>query len=40
MRRLRCDLRLAWELTRGSDRGEWWRIALTAAGAALATGTR
>ncbi|CAL9456261.1 ABC transporter permease [Streptomyces sp. enrichment culture] len=38
MRRLRSDLRLAWELTRGSGRGEWWRIALTAAGAALATG--
>ncbi|MEU3936833.1 FtsX-like permease family protein [Streptomyces sp. NPDC029044] len=35
---LRADLRLAWELTRGSDRGEWWRVALTAAGAALATG--
>ncbi|WP_432118931.1 FtsX-like permease family protein [Streptomyces sp. bgisy032] len=35
---LRSDLRLAWQLTRGSDRGEWWRVALTAAGAALATG--
>ncbi|EFL32179.1 conserved hypothetical protein [Streptomyces viridochromogenes DSM 40736] len=35
---LRSDLRLAWELTRGSDRGEWWRLTLTAAGAALATG--
>ncbi|MER7898417.1 FtsX-like permease family protein [Streptomyces sp. NPDC096046] len=35
---LRADLRLAWELTRGSDRGEWWRITLTATGAALATG--
>ncbi|MFJ3439851.1 ABC transporter permease [Streptomyces sp. NPDC086081] len=35
---LRSDLRLAWQLTRGSGRGEWWRIALTAAGAALATG--
>ncbi|MFJ7179511.1 FtsX-like permease family protein [Streptomyces massasporeus] len=35
---LRADLRLAWELTRGSDRGEWWRVTLTAAGAALATG--
>jgi hypothetical protein len=34
----RADLRLAWELTRGSDRREWWRVALTAAGAALATG--
>lgn len=38
MTSLRSDLRLAWELTRGSDRGEWWRVALTAAGAALATG--
>lgn len=35
---LDADLRLAWQLTRGSDRREWWRIALTAAGAALATG--
>ncbi|MFC9684048.1 FtsX-like permease family protein [Streptomyces sp. NPDC056948] len=35
---LRADLRLAWELTRGSDRGEWWRVTLTATGAALATG--
>ena len=35
---MRTDLRLAWTLTRGSDRREWWRIALTAAGAALATG--
>jgi hypothetical protein len=34
----RTDLRLAWELTRGSDRGEWWRVTLTATGAALATG--
>ena len=32
------DLRLAWLLTRGSDRREWWRVALTAVGAALATG--
>jgi hypothetical protein len=38
MNSLRSDLRLAWELTRGSDRGEWWRVALTATGAALATG--
>ncbi|MCX3286255.1 ABC transporter permease [Streptomyces sp. NEAU-H22] len=38
MTSLRTDLRLAWELTRGSDRGEWWRVALTATGAALATG--
>ncbi|MFI6376703.1 FtsX-like permease family protein [Streptomyces sp. NPDC050546] len=35
---MRADLRLAWELTRGSDRGEWWRVTLTATGAALATG--
>jgi hypothetical protein len=33
-----ADLRLAWQLTRGSDRREWWRIGLTAVGAALATG--
>jgi hypothetical protein len=32
------DLRLALLLTRGSDRREWWRTALTGAGAALATG--
>ncbi|MFI6808378.1 FtsX-like permease family protein [Streptomyces luteogriseus] len=38
MTSLRTDLRLAWELTRGSDRGEWWRVTLTATGAALATG--
>ncbi|MFB6844955.1 FtsX-like permease family protein [Streptomyces sp. NPDC056373] len=38
MTSLRADLRLAWDLTRGSDRGEWWRVALTATGAALATG--
>ncbi|MBR8641713.1 ABC transporter permease [Streptomyces tuirus] len=38
MNSLRSDLRLAWELTRGSDRGEWWRVTLTATGAALATG--
>ncbi|MFE9921109.1 FtsX-like permease family protein [Streptomyces sp. NPDC005774] len=35
---LRSDLRLAWLLTHGSDRREWWRVALTATGAALATG--
>ncbi|GGV57051.1 hypothetical protein GCM10010294_03370 [Streptomyces griseoloalbus] len=35
---LHSDLRLAWQLTRGSDRREWWRITLTATGAALATG--
>ncbi|SDC08103.1 FtsX-like permease family protein [Streptomyces prasinopilosus] len=34
----RSDLRLAWLLTHGSDRREWWRITLTATGAALATG--
>lgn len=33
-----ADLRLAWLLTRGSDRREWWRAGLTAVGAALATG--
>ncbi|WOT36868.1 FtsX-like permease family protein [Streptomyces coeruleorubidus] len=38
MNPLRTDLRLAWQLTRGSDRGEWWRVALTATGAALAAG--
>ncbi|MQY32463.1 hypothetical protein SRB17_04120 [Streptomyces sp. RB17] len=32
------DARLAWRLVRGSDRREWWRLGLTAAGAALATG--
>ncbi|MGI5198007.1 FtsX-like permease family protein [Streptomyces sp. CA-288835] len=31
------DLRLAWQLTRGSDRREWLRVLLTAVGAALAT---
>ncbi|MEU1692582.1 ABC transporter permease [Streptomyces hirsutus] len=31
-------MRLAWLLTHGSDRREWWRVALTATGAALATG--
>ncbi|MFJ9242447.1 ABC transporter permease [Streptomyces sp. NPDC101776] len=38
MRSLLTDLRLAWLLTRGSDRREWWRVGLTAVGAALATG--
>ena len=38
MRSLGSDLRLAWLLTRGSDRREWWRVGLTAFGAALATG--
>lgn len=38
MRCLGSDLRLAWLLTRGSDRREWWRVGLTAVGAALATG--
>ncbi|MDT0612781.1 FtsX-like permease family protein [Streptomyces lancefieldiae] len=32
------DLRLARQLLHGSDRREWWRITLTAAGSALATG--
>jgi hypothetical protein len=36
--RLAADLRMAWLLTRGSDRREWWRVGLTAVGAALATG--
>ncbi|MFI2432249.1 ABC transporter permease [Streptomyces sp. NPDC018693] len=31
-------MRLAWQLTRGSGRREWWRVGLTAAGAALAAG--
>ncbi|MBP0457013.1 FtsX-like permease family protein [Streptomyces montanisoli] len=31
---MRADLRLAWLLTSGSDRREWWRIGLTAVGAA------
>ncbi|GGZ78297.1 FtsX-like permease family protein [Streptomyces echinoruber] len=35
---LGADLRLAWLLSRGSDRREWWRAGLTALGAALATG--
>ncbi|WP_128428539.1 FtsX-like permease family protein [Streptomyces cyaneus] len=35
---MRADLRLAWLLTQGSDRREWWRVVLTAVGAALATG--
>ncbi|WP_190188001.1 ABC transporter permease [Streptomyces minutiscleroticus] len=34
---MRTDLRLAWLLTRGSDRREGWRALLTALGAALAT---
>nr|WSY54888.1 ABC transporter permease [Streptomyces sp. NBC_00886] len=38
MRSLFAELRLAWLLTRGSDRREWWRVGLTAVGAALATG--
>ncbi|WP_406202723.1 MULTISPECIES: ABC transporter permease [unclassified Streptomyces] len=36
--RLSTDLRLAWLLTRGSDRREWWRVLLTAVGAGGATG--
>ncbi|MFH0518133.1 ABC transporter permease [Streptomyces sp. M41] len=35
---MRADFRLAWLLTRGSDRREWWRVALTALGASFATG--
>ncbi|MDQ0777231.1 hypothetical protein QF026_005697 [Streptomyces aurantiacus] len=35
---LGLNLRLAWLLTRNSDRREWWRVTLTAVGAALATG--
>ncbi|MEU0784762.1 FtsX-like permease family protein [Streptomyces sp. NPDC006173] len=35
---MRTDLGLALLLTRGSDRREWWRVTLTAAGAALSTG--
>ena len=38
MSTMASDLRLAWQLVRGSDRRESWRITLTAAGAALATG--
>ncbi|MHC0433073.1 ABC transporter permease [Streptomyces sp. O3] len=34
---MRADAALAWALLRGSDRREWWRIALTALGALLAT---
>lgn len=37
MSTLTNDLRLALLLTRGSDRREWWRVALTGLGAALAT---
>src|SRR5207245_11789607 len=37
-RTTQADLRLAWLLTRGSDRREGWRGLLTAVGAALATG--
>ncbi|MCC8340949.1 ABC transporter permease [Streptomyces sp. R1] len=38
MTTLTSDIRLARQLVHGSDRREWWRIALTAAGAAAATG--
>lgn len=34
---MRADARIAWNLARGSNRREWWRIALTAVGALLAT---
>ncbi|MGW1555297.1 FtsX-like permease family protein [Streptomyces sp. NPDC002144] len=32
------DVRLAWLLTKGSDRREWWRVGLTVVGAAGAAG--
>ncbi|WP_406310112.1 FtsX-like permease family protein [Streptomyces sp. NBC_00623] len=35
---MKADARIAWILTRGSDRREWWRISLTTVGALLATG--
>ncbi|MFF3176319.1 FtsX-like permease family protein [Streptomyces sp. NPDC057900] len=35
---MRTDARIAWTLVLGSDRREWWRIALTSVGALLATG--
>ncbi|WP_030934560.1 FtsX-like permease family protein [Streptomyces sp. NRRL S-646] len=35
---MRAELRLAWLLTRSSDRREGWRVLLTTVGAALATG--
>lgn len=35
---MRTDLRLAWLFIRGSNRQEWWRIALVVAGATCATG--
>ncbi|GAA4801146.1 FtsX-like permease family protein [Streptomyces ziwulingensis] len=38
MSALRTDARLAWQLVRGTGRREWWRIGLTAVGAAAATG--
>ena len=38
VRGLRGDALLAWALLRGSPRSEWWRLALTALGAALGTG--
>ncbi|MFF3946168.1 FtsX-like permease family protein [Streptomyces sp. NPDC001902] len=38
MRGLRGDALLAWALLRGSPRSEWWRLALTALGAAIGTG--
>ncbi|WP_431959814.1 FtsX-like permease family protein [Actinacidiphila sp. bgisy160] len=38
MRGLRGDALLAWALLRGSPRSQWWRLALTALGAALGTG--
>ncbi|MEW2488323.1 FtsX-like permease family protein [Streptomyces sp. NPDC048411] len=35
---MKADARIAWILTRGSNRREWWRISLTAVGALVATG--
>ncbi|MFG2557893.1 FtsX-like permease family protein [Streptomyces sp. NPDC048496] len=35
---MKADARIAWILTRGSHRREWWRISLTAVGALVATG--
>ncbi|MFF4245452.1 FtsX-like permease family protein [Streptomyces sp. NPDC001822] len=35
---MRTDLRIAWTLSRGSERREWWRFSLTLVAALLATG--
>ncbi|MFF7677164.1 ABC transporter permease [Actinacidiphila glaucinigra] len=37
MTNLKADTLLTWSLLRGSPRGEWWRLGLTGAGAALGT---